>query len=329
MSSWPGPTRTPPPCSTRSKRPSVSSVSRCGPLAPPRSIGARCRSLADPGARPDLDRRARPRARRHYGLDARALVHALRQAYGFRRRALRAGRVRRGIHGRGPSLGACARQSTPSAALPPPARELPGLTRRRRTRPRARGLREALRARARRSGDGLRQRAGELVAPGWRRRSRAGPWGRLNLRPTFWMSGLFYAPVEARTDLVTLETTIVALRAGSDVALLRRGAFRLDAGVGQASTSFTPCPSSRARRSRPSPGPRRCSIPCWRGACEPSSARRADRARSSRWTWTTISRPPVRADRSLRPRLVGARPLARSSGILLGVSIPFVTGASP
>jgi hypothetical protein len=58
------------------------------------------------------------------------------------------------------------------------------------------------------------------------------PWGLDPWRPRGWLSGAIFAPIQSRTDLVTLETSIVSLRALVDVAMLRAGPLSLGAGVG-------------------------------------------------------------------------------------------------
>ena len=60
----------------------------------------------------------------------------------------------------------------------------------------------------------------------------AAPWGRAPGRPTLWLTGAFNAPFETTSNLVTLQTNIVSVRALADVELSRLGALRLTAGGG-------------------------------------------------------------------------------------------------
>jgi hypothetical protein len=58
------------------------------------------------------------------------------------------------------------------------------------------------------------------------------PWGRGRWRPAVWLSGALYAPLQAKADLVTLETSVVAARLMGDVSIAQVGIFLLDVGAG-------------------------------------------------------------------------------------------------
>lgn len=59
----------------------------------------------------------------------------------------------------------------------------------------------------------------------------AAPWGRV-WRPALWLGGAYNAPFETRSPLVTLQTSLVSLRALADLELLRAGSLRVNAGAG-------------------------------------------------------------------------------------------------
>ncbi len=156
------------------------------------------------------------------------------------------------------------------------------------------------------------------------------PWGRASLHPTFWVSGLFYAPQQATTDLVTLETSIVALRAGSDVALLHHGGLRLDVGAGAGADVVHAVPIEPGPPVAALAGPSTLLDAMLEGRLRvvlgaprgPSAILALD---------LDYDLSPHRYDQIDRAGRVSSvlDPWRARPGILLGVSIPFVVGASP